>query len=133
MTTKEWLNRGFKLNKEIEQLRKAKENAENLACNIVSGINGERVQASAQNTNENKFIKAADYSLVLYKRINKLLEVQKEIVQAISEIEDTTQRAILTARYINFQKWEEIAEKMNYSYVHILRLHDKALKKIKML
>ena len=26
MTTKEWLNRGFKLNKEIEQLRKAKEN-----------------------------------------------------------------------------------------------------------
>ena len=131
MTTKEWLNRGFKLNKEIEQLRKAKENAENLACNIVSGINGERVQASAQNTNENKFIKAADYSLVLYKRINKLLEVQKEIVQAISEIEDTTQRAILTARYINFQKWEEIADYMNLDKRWVHRLHNKALSKIR--
>ena len=133
MTVKEWLNRGFKLNKEIEQLREAKEKAKNLACSVVSNLENERVQGTCGNPTEDKMVNYAEYSRLLYQRIDKLLEINKEIVSAISKVEDTTLRSLLTARYINFKTWEQIAVDMNYSYVHVLRLHDKALRYVKML
>ena len=133
MTVKEWLNRGFKLNKEIEQLKEAKEKAKNLACSVVSNLGDERVQSSSQNSTEDKMVSYAEYSRLLFKRINELLEIQKEISEAISKLDDTVLRSLLTARYINFKTWEQIAVDMNYSYVHVLRLHDKALKCVKML
>lgn len=133
MTTKEWLNRGFKINKEIEQLIEARQNAENLACNVVSNVNNERISINSRNTNEDRFINVADYSLVLHRRINQLLEVQKEIVKAISGVENSTLRTILIARYINFKTWDEISEELNYDTdcKYIFKLHRKALKEIK--
>ena len=131
MTTKEWLNRGYNINKEIEQLVCAKDRAETLAGKVTSSISDVRVRSGTSNANEDKFIKVADYSLVIHRRISKLLEIQREIVQAISEVEDSTLRAILTARYINFQKWEEIADYMNLDKRWVHRLHNRALSKIR--
>ena len=133
MTVKEWLNRGVKLNKEIEQLKEAKQKAKDLACSVVSNLGDERVQNSSGNSAESKMVNYAEYSRLLYKRIDKLLEINKEIAEAISKVDDTTLRSLLTARYINFKTWEQIAVDMNYSYVHVLRLHDKALKCVMML
>lgn len=133
MTAKEWLNRGFKLNREIEQLVEAKENAKNLACTAVSSPDGERVQTSKKNASENKFIRYADYSLKLYERINELLDIQKEIAEAISHVDDTTLRCLLTARYINFKTWDVICEELSFDIdgKYIFKLHRTALKKIK--
>ena len=132
MTTKEWLNRGYNINKEIEQLVCAKERAEALAGKVTSPINDVRVQSGTSNANEDKFIKVADYSLVIHRRISKLLEIQREIVQAISEVEDSTLRAILTARYVNFKAWDKISEEMHFDVdcKYIFKLHRKALREI---
>ena len=133
MTVKEWLNRGFNLHKEIEQLKEAKQKAKDLACSVSANLGEEKVQSASCNSTEIKMINYAEYSRLLYKRIDELLEINKEIVSAISKVEDTTLRSLLTARYVNFNTWEQIAVDMNYSYVHVLRLHDKALKCVKML
>lgn len=133
MTVKEWLNRGFKLNKEIEQLKEAKEKAKDLACSVVSNMGNERVQSDNGNSAENKMVSYAEYSRLLYKRIDKLLEINKEIVEAISKVDDTTLRSLLTARYINYKTWEAVTEAIGYNSEKWVRtaLHKKALTAVK--
>lgn len=130
MTVKEWLNRGFKLNKEIEQLVEAKEKAKDLACSVVSNLGNEKVQGTTGNSTENKMVSYAEYSRLLSKRIDKLLEINKEIVGAISKVDDATLRSLLTARYINFKTWERIAEDLDKELRWVYRLHKKALNNI---
>lgn len=130
MNVKEWLNRGFKLNKEIEQLLEAKQKALDLACNVVPNSNGEKIKGSTGNSTENKMIRYADYSKQLTDKINCLLEINKEIVETISKVDDTTLRCILTARYINFKTWEAISNDLNIDLRWIYRLHNRALSAI---
>lgn len=57
-------------------------------------------------------------------------KTMEEINTAILTVQDATLRQLLTLRYINGYTWEQIAVKMNYSYVHVCRLHGKALSEI---
>ena len=49
-------------------------------------------------------------------------------MSAIDKVEDYRLHDLLVNRYINFYTWEKIAEDMDYSVVHIYRLHGQALK-----
>lgn len=63
-----------------------------------------------------------------YKRIC----VFQEITSAINDMEDETEKTLLTYRYIKRMKWEEIAVKMGYSWQHIHKIHARALRNFKM-
>ena len=54
-----------------------------------------------------KFIKYAEYSRELDIHKTQLLIIQAEIFEAINTVDDNVLRAILMARYINFDKWEQ--------------------------
>ena len=128
MTVKEWLNKGRKLNIEIAELEKAKENAFNLACGGSAVGGGEKVQTSRGNSTEGKFSAYAQYSADMDNRLKELYTYQRKMLKLINHVDDSTYRALLTARYINCETWEQIAIDMNYSYVHIVhRLHPQAL------
>lgn len=132
MTTKEWLNRGWKLDKEIKALQNAKQKAFEMACNVSSSIDPNKVQYSKGNSIEDKLIRYADYVLIIDKRISELCHIQNEILIAINKIEDNVQRILLIERYINFENWDNIKEIIGYTDVsNVFRLHNKALKKIK--
>lgn len=133
MTVKEWLNRGFKLNKEIEQLKEAKQKAMDLACGVVADLGNEKVQSTSGNSTEDKMVSYAEYSRLLYKRIDRLLEINKEIVEAISKVDDATLRSLLTARYINYKTWEAVTEAIGYNSEKWVRtaLHKKSLESVK--
>ena len=133
MTTKEWLNRGRNLNEEINALIKAKEKALYDACNVSIAYDKERVQESQNNSTEAKFTRFADYSKAIDERIDELYKIKQEILKAISGVDNSTYRALLIERYINFKTWEQIADYMNYSRMHVTRLHGRALQKVKML
>ena len=50
----------------------------------------------------------------------------------IDKVENGTYRLLLTLRYIRFMTWEQVAEEMNYSYVHVVyNLHSAALRQVK--
>lgn len=53
-----------------------------------------------------------------------------EIREVINKLDDNVLRKLMELRYIDCLKWEEIAKMFNYSYNHIFKLHNKALKKI---
>ncbi len=131
MTAKEWLNRGWKLNNEINQLLEAKRKAFELATKAATGTAEERVQTTKTNTSENRMIRLADYDIEIDRQIDKLVAIKHEILTAISAVEDPTCRALLVARYINFKTWEDIAEDIDKSERWVrTNIHQRALKKM---
>ena len=52
---------------------------------------------------------------------------KEEIETALNTVTDQRLKLLLRYRYINGCTWEEIAAKMCYSYMHVYRLHGKAL------
>lgn len=128
MTVKEWLNRGYKLDKEINTLLKAQHDALARATGSTCGTNAEKVQTSRRNTSENRFINYASYSELIDNRIDELYAIKQEILSAINKVNDAVLRTLLIEKYVNFHTWEQIACDMNYSYVHVVHnLHPKAL------
>ena len=60
--------------------------------------------------------------------IDKLVNKKHEIISQIQELKQPKQIEILYKRYVECQDFKVIAEKMGYSYQHIMRLHISALK-----
>lgn len=67
----------------------------------------------------------------ILKEIRELEAVRDEIMNAINAVPDETLRQLLEERYINFHSWRQIARNMNYSEDYIYRLHQDALKKLR--
>lgn len=129
MTVKDWLHRGYKIDKEINALLLEREKAFNLACKVSAPpSDNERVKASAGNGSENRYIKYAEYSRLIDSRIDRLYQVKNEILTVISAVENNTYRTLLILRYVQFKTWEEIADCMGYEVRWLYRLHQKALK-----
>lgn len=59
-------------------------------------------------------------------RLEKI-KIYREIEMRIRCMKDEDEQEVLRMRYIKGMKWEDIAEKMNYSYSGTLKLHGRAL------
>ena len=131
MTVKEWLNRGYRLDKEINSLMREQKRALELATKTTAPADGEKVQTSNGNTSEARFINYADYKKLIDNRIAELYATKHEIITAIDSVDDNTLRQLLIHRYIEFKHWDSIASEMCYSKRQVTRMHGKALLKIK--
>ena len=58
----------------------------------------------------------------------QLEDLIAEIHTKIELLENPTERAVLTERYINAKSWEEIAEIVGYTQRQTLNVHGTALK-----
>ena len=131
MTVKQWLNRGYRINEEINELIKEQKQALLQATSTaLCGGEGEKVQSSNGNTTERRFVNYAAYSETIDKRIDELYAVKNEILTAINTVADNTLRELLILRYIKFYTWEEIAVKMGYTFQWAHVLHKRALQNI---
>lgn len=59
-------------------------------------------------------------------RLEKI-KIYRGIEMRIRCMKDEDEQEVLRMRYIKGMKWEDIAEKMNYSYSGTLKLHGRAL------
>ena len=137
MTVKEWLSRGYKIDREINALLSEREEAFALACKVSAPpSDNEKVAATTGNGSEARFIKYADYSKLIDRRIDELYRIKSEIMTVITLIDNNTYRTLLIMRYVQFKTWEQIAESMGYSdkwvrtYLHKMALEmcEKSLK-----
>lgn len=60
-------------------------------------------------------------------QIDKLTQLKKEISDKIGRLSDNRFKTVLTRYYLCNEKFETIAGEMNYSLVHVKRLHGLAL------
>lgn len=79
---------------------------------------------------EDIVIKIIDLQQEINQDIDSLVDLKREIIQVIHEVEDKELQTLLEKRYLNYLTWEQIAVDMKYSIQHIYRLHSRALNKI---
>lgn len=129
MTTQEWLERGWELNKEIEELKATKMNIWERCTRVTPNYSTEPKGGSP---NPHKFDALAKYSAELDKRCNELAAVSGEIFSAICRLpldkDNNKYRRLLQYRYLNFCTFEQIAVMMNYTWRHVHRIHAEALR-----
>lgn len=135
MTTKEWLSRGWRIDREIRELEQAQVEALALATRTTASTDGERVDGGGGNSSERAMVayadKAAEYAALIDEKIRELVGIKTEIIRTVERVENPTLRAVLMARYVNFKTWEQIAVEMSYSYMHVCRLHGRALVEVR--
>ncbi len=140
MTVKEWLNRGRKLNTEIDILLREKSRALGAATETVQRLGLEKVQTTPANTSEDKIVDYIAYSEIVDGQINNLYKIKSEILQVINQIDDNVLRTLLLLRYVScetddetyrFYSWDEIADKLGYSREWVTKnLHPRALEAV---
>lgn len=67
-------------------------------------------------------------------RVNDEMELleatEREVIDTINKVKDTTLNTLLYERYINGKTFEQIAVQLNYSWRQTCRLHGAALEKV---
>lgn len=76
---------------------------------------------------ENAMAKIVDAENIIQAEMEILMVALGEIRQLVSLVDDPILRLILHKRYLCYQKWEQIAVDLNYSWKQIHRLHNKVL------
>lgn len=109
------------LKNEIERLR------DSLSAPPI--IDGMPKAKAYQDRIANLVAKIVDLDNILTDKLSDLVECRIRIEEAISTLE-TADRLLLRLRYIDGEKWEDVADKMGYSWQGIHLRHSKALKKI---
>ena len=132
MTAKEYLQQAYRID------RKIRLDTEELAA-ARSALYGKTARYDSDgskpvpcgNGTESAVLRVMELEERLTKEIDELTAKLREIELAVNAVPDEVQREVLTRRYLLYQKWEDIAEEMNYSVQHIFRLHGAALKNMR--
>ena len=118
------------INSNLEELKRLRELSVSLPA---MNYDKERVKGG---TDEDKLQNAVCDIIELEEKIkseiDEFVKVENEIREVINRQEDVDERLLLRLRYIEFNTFEQISIKMNYSLRQIWRIHKKALKNVKM-
>lgn len=131
---KEYLKQAYRCNEILKENIQEIENLRILSTSISSpNLSKERVASS--HSTEAKYvgavIKTADLEKEVNQEIVELLDLKMEIRNTINQILDANRILVLRYRYLEFMKWEEIAEKMGYYSVKSAhRIHKAALEDV---
>jgi DNA-directed RNA polymerase specialized sigma subunit len=126
----EYLSRYRKLGKRIEQLSTERAMWLSRACKTTQTISD---MPKAKNGAQGDSGEVAQYIEIgeeITRELRNLHRLRREIRAVITTLEDDILQTLMLYRYIDGMTFEEIAVKMNYSYVHVCRLHGQALSKI---
>lgn len=124
MTAKEWLMRGWKLNREIARLIASRDAVKAKVLTVTASPDAVVVDGTKD---PHKFDRLAAYEDDLNRRIDEYVDIMDEIGKAIHKLEDRRYRLILIDRYQLFKQWEQIAVDEGYNIRHVWRLHGEAL------
>lgn len=117
------------LSMEIDQITKELQRWQDLATRISPsysdmshGGGSDKVQTAA--------VEVADLTDKLNQKLHQAIMVQENIKKLLESLDDIKLRQLMSYRYINGMRWEEIAVRMDFNYRWVLRLHRKALNQI---
>ena len=124
MTAKEYLSRyhliNIRINQKIDQQRQLRE----LATNISPSSGG------GHSSGVSDKVGIATLEQEINAEIDELIRVKAEIEHTISAVADERLKLILIARYINCNRWEQIAVMQNIELRWLYRLHGRALSEV---
>lgn len=124
-----YLNQYRIMHIEIDQITKELQRWQDLATRISPsysdmphGGGSDKVQTAA--------VEVAELTDKLNQKLHQAIMVQESIKKLLESLDDIKLRQLISYRYINGMRWEEIAVRMDFNYRWVLRLHRKALNQI---
>ena len=130
MTPKEYLSQYGWIERNIRRLEEEKERWRQRALHITPCWSDAPSGGSGEDKIQTAVEKACLVEDKIVAEIDRLVNLRQEIITVIAAVPDPAQRELLERRYIQLQSLERIAVEMNYSYVHVKRLHGWALQRI---
>lgn len=127
MTAKEYLNRIRRQYFIVKQVEKEMTVVKSDILSIKASNLSEKISGTRESDLSDKYIKLEKYFDKVVSEWDKLIDMRIEAKAMIAMLPDEMQQAILYARYINCEDWEQIAADMKFSWRNIFYLHGKAL------
>ena len=130
IAAKQYLQQIYRCHELLQEHLAEIENLRAMSTSIVTpDLTKERVNSSP--CHEAPFVSAVNKLVDLEKttgsKMAELLDLRAEIREIISPVDNTKQILVLRYRYIDFMRWEDIADKMEYSLKSVYRFHSAAL------
>lgn len=130
---KAYLNRYGQAGRELdvlyEQLARWQSWAEKITPVLSQEPAGGREDGNQVETSVEKIL---ELKAELNAKIEELMALRQEVVDAIKTVPDETLQLLLSYRYILGMTFEQIAVRMHYNYRWILRLHERALSAVQL-
>ena len=135
MEIKEWLKRGYEINKKIDLLLEEQAVAKAQAMSCTSIVKDTPSSSTKGNTQENKLVTYLDLDKKINNKTDELLLVKEEILAAINLLDNQKFKVLLENRHINLMTWKGISQfdelkEHNESYIQ-RGLYNSAVKAIK--
>lgn len=134
MTKKEFLKRYRAITGRIEAKMEQIERMENAlypGAQILSGMPGGGAAGDGMEKTDSLMDKLRKIRGKIASEIAELESVRNEIIAAIDAVPSEMLRELLELRYINMLGWREVANRMGYTEDNIYKLHQDALKKLR--
>ena len=131
MTPKEYLNQAYWLDRRIDSKLEQLSALRDTATKTTAVMDGE-VVGHTRNVHslQDVIAKIMDMEVEINSDIDALVDLKRDIMRTIKEIENPEYQTLLELRYLCFKRWEEISVIMNYSVRRIFQIHDEAMEKL---
>lgn len=120
------------LRKEVKQIEERLKEYEFKKCSaksqVITGMPCSH--GSGNNTAESVVLSFVDLEKVYVQKLAKLNNEIFKIEKAITSLENSVERQLIRARYIDGKTWEEVCALIGYSWSQTHRIHARALKKL---
>lgn len=130
---KDELMKAFRIDQEIDNMMEQISALSDLATKASQTLSD---MPGSPNRNIHKhediIVKMIDMQQDLQKKIDSLLDTKQHVANLISQVKDREGRLVLQQRYLQYEKWEEIASDLGYTVRQVFRIHDEALSEIKL-
>ena len=128
MTSKEFLEQAYWLDKRIDAKIQQVANLHNLATSARTTIT-DMPGSPSRNVHrmEDTIVKIIDLEADINRDIDTLVDLKGKIRRLINRMDNPEHQYLLEMRYQNFCPWEEIAVSMGYSLHHVYKKHSLAL------
>lgn len=132
MTAKEYLSQAHRIDQRINAKLEQVMALRALATKATSTLS-DMPRAESPNVcrMEDIIIKIVDSENEINAEIDRLVDLKREMRGVIGAVSQPDYQTLLELRYLCFKTWEQIAVSMGYSIQHIYRIHELALREIR--
>lgn len=128
---KEYLKQVEKLDVRIRNKLIEQRQWRDIALGITANMEGERVQSSgAKSKMADAIGRCVDMEAEIDSLIDTLVDLKKEVIQTIEQLDSAVEYDVLHRRYIQFQDLQDIADHYGKEYGWATTTHGRALKNV---
>ena len=132
MTTKEYLNQAYWLDRRIDSKLEQLSALKDMATKTTS-IMSDDVVSHTRNVHsmQDVIAKIIDMQAEINADIDRLVDLKRDIMQVVKTVDDPELQTLLELRYLCFKDWPDIACEMHCSESNVYKVHSRALQAVR--